>query len=87
MMRELSSRIPISAEDLMNALGLETRRSNSESMVSALAIFGAGVTVGIAVALLFAPKSGEETRAELGERVTRLRDEYGARTESPTQHS
>ena len=87
MMRDLSSRIPLSADDLLSALGLETRRSGSESMVSALAIFGAGLTVGIAVALLFAPKSGEETRAELGERVTRLRDEYGARAEPPTQHS
>ena len=78
MMRDLSSRIPFSADDLMSALGLEARRSNSESMLSALAIFGAGVTVGVAVALLFAPKSGQDLRSEIGDRVDRLREEYGS---------
>jgi hypothetical protein len=81
MMRDLSSRLP-AADELLSALGLETRRSSSESLVSALAIFGAGVTVGVAVALLFAPKTGEEARAELGERMNRMRGEFGSRKES-----
>ena len=85
-MRDLSNQMP-GAEDLLNALGLEMRRSNSESLLSSLAIFAAGVTVGVAAALLFAPKSGSETRADIGDRVHRLRDEYGSQGESNVDHS
>jgi hypothetical protein len=79
--RDLANKFPAS-DDLLCALGLETRRSTTESMLSAVAIFGAGLTVGVALALLFAPKSGEETRADLGERVSRMRDEFSARREA-----
>jgi hypothetical protein len=47
-LRDVSNQMP-SAEDFLNALGLEMRRSNSESMLSSLAIFAGGVTVGAAV--------------------------------------
>jgi hypothetical protein len=87
-MRDFSNQMP-SAEDFLNALGLEMRRSNSDSLLSSIAIFAAGVTVGVAAALLFAPQSGSETRAEIGDRVNRLRDEYGSQGESAraTPHS
>ena len=83
---QLSNQMP-STDDVLSALGLEMRRSNSESLLSSLAIFAAGVTVGAAAALLFAPQSGSETRAEIGDRVNRMRDEYGSRNESMTTHS
>lgn len=87
-MRDFSNQMP-SADDFLNALGLEMRRSNSDSLLSSIAIFAAGVTVGVAAALLFAPQSGSETRAEIGDRVNRLRDEYGSQGESSraTPHS
>jgi gas vesicle protein len=55
--------------------------------MSSLAIFVAGVTVGVAAALLFAPQSGSETRAEIGERVNRLKEEYSSQGESRSTHS
>jgi YtxH-like protein len=85
-LRDVSNQMP-SAEDFLSALGLEMRRSNSESMLSSLAIFAAGVTVGVAAALLFAPQSGSETRADIGNRVNRLRDEYGSQSDSSVTHS
>jgi YtxH-like protein len=85
-LRDVSNQMP-SAEDFLSALGLEMRRSNSESMLSSLAIFAAGVTVGVAAALLFAPQSGRETRADIGNRVNRLRDEYGSQSDSSVTHS
>lgn len=42
---------------------------------SGLAAFFLGTAVGAAVALLFAPKSGEETQQDLREGARRLRDE------------
>ena len=85
-MRDLSNQMP-STEDMLAALGLEMRRSSSESLFSSLAIFAAGVTVGVAAALLFAPQSGSETRAEIGERVNRIAEEYGSQNQSSVPHS
>ena len=55
-LRDVSNQMP-SAENFLNALGLEMRRSTSESMLSSLAIFAAGVTIGVAAGLLFAPRA------------------------------
>jgi gas vesicle protein len=41
-----------------------------------------GAAVGAAVALLFAPKSGTEIRAQLGEQYRGLADRVGEQTES-----
>jgi hypothetical protein len=79
-LRDVSNQMP-SAENFLNVLGLEMRRSNSESMLSSLAIFAAGVTIGVAAGLLFAPQSGSETRADIGNRMNRQSDE-SAQSES-----
>lgn len=69
------TRFPGSA-DMLAMLGLE-RRNQTETLASAFAIFGAGLAIGAALALLLAPKSGQELREDLGEQVSRLR---GAKT-------
>jgi YtxH-like protein len=81
--QELSQRLP-AADELLSALGLETRRSSAESMLSALAIFGAGLAVGAALGVLFAPRSGEEIRSQLGERMSRMRDDLASTREAAT---
>lgn len=48
--------------------------SNNESGAVLLVAFAAGAVAGAALALLFAPASGEETRRSLGERARELRD-------------
>jgi len=40
-------------------------QANRERITAILAFFVVGITVGTALALLFAPRSGEKTRAEL----------------------
>jgi YtxH-like protein len=61
-----------SAEDVIRALGLETR--GRTDLVPSVALFGAGLLVGAGLALLFAPTSGRELREEIGERAADLRD-------------
>jgi hypothetical protein len=73
-----------SAEDIINALGLQTRRSNGSDIVSGVALFGAGLLVGAGLALLFAPSSGRELREEIGERAAELRDRATAAVEPPS---
>lgn len=60
-------------EDLLNAIGLETRRSSVDYLMPALGIFGAGILVGAGIGLLFAPKSGRELRGDLQGRYDELR--------------
>ena len=52
-------------EDILEALGIETGKNG---YIYGLAGFGIGCVVGAAVAILMAPKSGAELRADLRER-------------------
>ena len=60
----------LSKDDILNAIGLETRKNASDFVMPALGIFGAGMLVGAGLGLLFAPKPGKEIRHDIGEKVT-----------------
>jgi len=74
-------------EDIIRALGLETRRSHASDIVPSVALFGAGLLVGAGLALLFAPTTGRELREEISERAAELRDRASSSLESnPAPH-
>lgn len=52
-------------DDLLELIGLEERRTSADKMVPALALFGAGVLVGVGLGLMLAPKPGRELRADV----------------------
>ena len=58
---------------LIEALGLRRDTTTMSDSASMLMIFAAGTLFGTALALLFAPRSGEELRADLREKVSDLR--------------
>lgn len=58
-----------SREEIASAVGLEARPSASGDILTALGIFGTGMVLGAGLALLFAPKTGEEVRRDLAERL------------------
>jgi hypothetical protein len=62
------------ASALLERLGLEQKRSSMEVILPALGIFGAGMAVGAAMGVLFAPKRGEELRGDLQRQVDQLRE-------------
>ena len=62
----------ISREDILDALGIE--RSGSW-FGPAAAAFGIGLVVGAAAALLLAPKSGEELRQDLSQKMREMREQ------------
>ena len=43
----------------------QTRRTNADKVLPALALFGAGLMVGVGLGLILAPSSGSELRGEL----------------------
>ena len=61
-----------SKEDIASAVGLEARPSPSGDMLSAFGIFGVGIVLGAGLALLFAPKAGQEIRHDIAEKMGEL---------------
>jgi len=57
---------------LIEALGLRRDTTTMSDSASMLMIFAAGALFGTAMALLFAPRSGEELRADLRGKVSDL---------------
>lgn len=55
--------------DLLNLIGLETRREASEWILPTLGAFTVGLLVGAGVGLLLAPKPGSELRDDLKNRL------------------
>lgn len=52
-------------DELLETLGLERTHSAAQQVMPALAIFGAGVLVGVGLGMILAPKAGAELRGEL----------------------
>ncbi|TMA75710.1 MAG: YtxH domain-containing protein [Deltaproteobacteria bacterium] len=67
----------IDKDDVLEAIGLEERSSAWASALGTIGIFLLGCLVGAGIGLAFAPKSGEEFRNELGDRMRRKADELG----------
>jgi hypothetical protein len=64
-------------DDVLEALGLEERSSGWTTALGTMGIFALGCLVGAGIGLAFAPKSGEDFRNELGDRMRRKADEMG----------
>jgi hypothetical protein len=65
---QLGERLP-ATDDMLRLIGLQQQRTASDMTLSMLGAFALGTLVGGAMGLLFAPKTGEEMRRQLGERL------------------
>lgn len=72
--KEFTNRLP-DTEDILGYLGLaSTRHSTNDAFAATAGAFTLGLVVGAAVALLYAPRSGQETRRDVGDRLTSVKD-------------
>jgi hypothetical protein len=55
----------VDKDDVLDLIGLEERRTTSDKLVPALALFGAGVLVGVGLGLILAPKPGRQLRDDV----------------------
>lgn len=62
-------------EDILGALGLQSKPTAVSMVLGTLGIFGVGLVVGASMALLFAPKPGHELRRDIGHRLRRAAEE------------
>ncbi len=65
---ELSDLKKLDKDDLLNLIGLETRKDTSDYLLPALGAFTVGVLLGVGVGLMLAPKPGNELRNDLRNR-------------------
>jgi gas vesicle protein len=70
----------VTKEDLLASVGLATKQTTTDRLLSAFGFFGIGVVVGAAAALLIAPKSGQGLREDIGERLRRVTKRDGQDT-------
>lgn len=72
MWRNLRKNLPdVDKDDLLELVGLESRRNTTDKLVPALALFGAGVLVGVGLGLMLAPKPGTQLREDLKNRLAK----------------
>jgi hypothetical protein len=55
--------------DFLGILGLETKHTFTNQLLGTLGTFGIGLLVGAGVALILAPKSGNELRQDLRKKL------------------
>jgi hypothetical protein len=72
----------IDRDDVLESIGLQERRSALATTLGSLGIFVLGCLVGAGIGLAFAPKSGDELRNELGDKVRRKAQELQQQSES-----
>lgn len=72
-----------SKEDIAGAVGLEARSSPTADVLTAFAIFGTGMMLGAGLALLFAPKAGQEIRHDLAQKAGEIGEHLRAQVAQP----
>jgi hypothetical protein len=65
----------IDRDDVLEAIGLQERRSAWAATFGSIGIFALGCLVGAGIGLAFAPKPGNELRTDLGEKVRKKAQE------------
>lgn len=70
-LKDISNLKDLSKDDVLEAIGLQTRPSTSAAAMGALGTFGLGLLVGAGLALLAAPKAGRDLREDLKDRLQR----------------
>jgi len=58
-------------DDILEMLGLESKRSTSAWVAGTLGTFGVGLLVGAGIALMLAPKAGRELREDIRDKLRR----------------
>lgn len=61
-------------DDILGALGLQTKSSTTGWVLGTLGLFGLGMVIGAGVALMLAPKPGSELRRDLEDRIKNVRE-------------
>jgi YtxH-like protein len=76
----------LSLQELAKLIQLEPRRSQPESLLGSVALFGTGALIGAAVALFLAPKSGAELRHDVADQLRSSGEKIGEAVGTASPH-
>jgi len=71
----------LTRDDVLGAIGLQTRRGAVDLILPALGVFGTGLLLGAGLGLLFAPNSGAQTRGAIDGAARRMAKKLRRRSE------
>jgi len=86
-MKKLQNMKNFSKADALAAIGLALKPSAGRWLAGTLSVWGLGVIVGAAAALLLTPRSGQEMREDLVDKVKTFRDRAASRATSAVEAS
>jgi hypothetical protein len=78
--KDLKDLKKLDKDDLLEFIGLETRKGPSDWLLPTLGAFSVGMLVGAGIGLLLAPKPGNELLNDLRTRLTKGQDSLGQST-------
>jgi gas vesicle protein len=64
----------MAGDEVLDAVGLQRRRSAMSVMLPVVGVFGIGMVVGGGLALLFAPKTGTDMRKDIASKANQIKD-------------
>jgi hypothetical protein len=70
-------------DDVLNLIGLETKKGPTDWMLPTLGAFSVGLLLGAGLGLLLAPKAGSELRNDLRTRLQPGQDTLGNGSQRP----
>ena len=73
---QLNNTYSNNVENVLDRMGYQPKRTNMDVILPAVSVFGAGLLVGAALGVLFAPKRGDELRGDLDNLRDRGEERY-----------
>lgn len=73
-------------DELLNLIGLETRKDTTDVLLPAVGAFTVGVLLGVGIGLMLAPKPGNELRSDLRNRFQSGQDSLTGTGASRTEN-
>ena len=67
----------VDADELLNRIGLQTRRTMVRTMLATSGVFATGVLLGATLGMAFAPRRGEQMRREMREKAESVKARVG----------
>ncbi len=62
-------------DDVLEAMGLQPRKSAMDLVLPAAGLFATGILVGVGLGMMFAPKPGSDLRRDIGHKFSHMRGE------------
>jgi gas vesicle protein len=75
----------VAGDDILDAVGLQRKHSAAATLLPIVGVFGMGMIVGGGLALVFAPKKGDELRRDIKDKANEIKDRLASQATEVVQ--